>query len=123
MILSRSIGDYSVAEILLIGSILFVVFMVLQAVIRVALNKAQDKENSTLPTKTRKATLIDIQQRTEKDALVTIIWCIFETDDGERVRVSCPCDSSYVVGDTGTLKWQGAKLISFDPMPFSTKQF
>lgn len=123
MILSRTIDDFTVPEILMIVCAVLVAYWVIQAVIRVALGKKEDKENSVLPIKTRKATLIDIQQRTEKDILVTIIWCIFETEDGERVRVSCPCDAGYVVGDTGTLRWQGVKVISFDPDPFVAKQF
>lgn len=38
---------------------------------------------------------------------------VFETDSGERVRFVVMASENYLVGDCGTLKWQGKSIRSF----------
>lgn len=76
-------------------------------------NKSKENENSKLPIQTMKAKLIDIKRQTDL-GIDSIIFQLFETEDGNRVQLTMNTDKYLVVGDSGTLTWQGKKLISFD---------
>ena len=53
-------------------------------------------------------------QRVDSNTIAVVTWTLFETSDGNRVRLSGKANNTYVIGDKGYLKWQGTRLISFE---------
>ncbi|MBR2889157.1 MAG: DUF2500 domain-containing protein [Oscillospiraceae bacterium] len=112
MYLAKKIGDITIEEI---AEILPFVFLGMLAVCGICLLiiKMKDKENDKLPVLEMAARVIDKQQVASNE-IAFVIWIMFETEDGTRVRLSCKAQENYLVGDKGILRWQGTRLLSFD---------
>lgn len=86
--------------------------MVICLVFAHIVSKSNEKENNKLPVQTMKARLVDIKYH--PTLANTILFQLFEAEDGNRVQLTMNTNKYLVVGDSGTLTWQGKKLISFD---------
>lgn len=78
--------------------------------------KGQEASDNAQPINTARAKLIDKQQLAS-DAIVlpsTLIWFLFETEDGRRLRLNAKAQCGLVVGDTGSLTWQGSRVRNFE---------
>lgn len=111
-ILSTRISDITVEEILQFGFPVLFGMAIISLVLYLGLKHARDAENDARPVQRANAKVIDKQQ-VAPNSIVFEIWILFETESGERVRVSCPANNNYVIGDCGCLSWQGSKLHSF----------
>lgn len=109
--LAKKLGDITADDIAEMFP-LFIIICAAICVICVIIIKAKDKENDNKPVKTAMAKIIDKDQPVP-NAVTIVGWLLFETTDGERVRVSIKAGHDYVIGDYGKLTWQGSRLIDF----------
>lgn len=95
---------------------LFIVF-VLGAVswIIAGVLKARDAaQNKTQPVRVKPAKVIDMQQVSSNEVVFGEIWVMFEMEDGERIRLNAKANNTWMVGDKGTLTWQGKRILKFE---------
>ena len=111
MFLTR-LGDVTTDDVADMLPMLFAI-MIGICVICFIVIKVKDSENNSKPVLGMKAKIID-KMREEPGTVAFVIWVMFETADGNRVKLSCSAKNDYVVGDTGFLRWQGTRLISFE---------
>lgn len=111
MFLTR-LGDLTMDDV---GGMLFVLMGVMAVICVVSLFilKMKDAENDTKPVLGMRAKIID-KDHVAPGTVAFVIGVTFETEDGNRMEISCNAREHYVVGDTGFLKWQGTRLISFE---------
>lgn len=111
--LSTRIGDITVEELAQICLPVMVGLAVVSLVIWAVMRNSQEAANNAQPVRSATVRVVDKQQ-IPANAIAFELWVLFETQQGERVRVMCPANNSYVIGDIGYLRWQGSKLHSFD---------
>lgn len=74
---------------------------------------SQSASDSAQPVRTEKAKLIE-KDNIPAGSFASEIRVLFETESGERIRLRAKVPNSLVVGDEGTLTWQGGKIIKFE---------
>lgn len=97
-------------------AIIFVAIWVILAIVAVAAKKSREASDNAQPVRSAKAKIIEKQQL-PPNAIVfpsTLIWFLFETEDGQRVRLNAKAQCGLVVGDTGYLTWQGSRVRNFE---------
>ena len=112
--LAKRLGDITVDDIaamlpvflLVCGAICLISFIII---------KKKDAENDDLPVRSAVGKIVDKDQPVP-NAVTFVGWLMFETEDGERVRVSIKSGHDYLVGDKGKMTWQGSRFISFERM-------
>lgn len=87
---------------------------VIMCVILLVLRKKNERENAKKPVLTVGATLIDKQQIQPGQIPIGGIWVVFELENGDRVKLIADMRNSLMIGDTGTLTYQGNKILGFD---------
>lgn len=100
-------------DIFIFIAVLWVVAAILWIIVG-ALKKKQDSENETKPVRKATAKIVDKQQIESGAIVIGEPWVLFETEDGERIRLNVKADNHLVVGDRGVLTWQGRKVLSFE---------
>lgn len=111
MFLAKRLGDITANDIAEMLPMFFLICIAI-CVICVIIIKTKDSQNNDKPIRTARAKIIDKDQPAPNT--VTIIgWLLFETEEGERVRVSIKAGHDFVVGDCGKLTWQGTRYIEF----------
>ncbi|MBP3659869.1 MAG: DUF2500 domain-containing protein [Oscillospiraceae bacterium] len=112
MLFLTRLGDLTTDDV---GSMLFVLMgvMVVICVVGLVIIKSKDAENDSKPILEMKAKIID-KDKVDPGTVAFVIGVTFETEDGNRMELSCSAKEHFVVGDTGYLKWQGTRLISFE---------
>ena len=112
LFLDTRLGDITVEDIA--GMIpFFLIGCVVICVISALIIKKKDSENNVLPIRSMNAKIVDKDQPAP-NAVTLVGWILFETEDGNRVRVSCKESGNYVIGDQGYLTWRGSRMISFE---------
>lgn len=74
--------------------------------------RKENAANNAQPVRKAVAKIVDKQQ-IQPGTIAFEAWILFETEDGNRVRVMGKANNDYVIGDSGDLKWQGNRLIAF----------
>ncbi len=97
-----------------IEMLLFMMVMLVIAgvVIAAVVSKMRDISNDAQPVLEAVATVVDKQQVSNGAGITPVVWVMFETETGERVRLNCS-SMEYIVGDKGYLRWQGSRVCSF----------
>lgn len=111
MFLAKRLGDITANDIAEMLPMFFLICIAI-CVICFILIKAKDSQNNDKPIRIARARIIDKDQPTS-NAVTIIGWLLFETDEGERVKISIKAGHNFVVGDCGKLTWQGTRLINF----------
>lgn len=112
MLFLTRLGDLTTDDV---GGMLLVLMglMVVICVVCFAIIKSKDAENNSKPVLSMRAKIID-KDSVAPGTVAFVIGVTFETEDGNRVELSCSAKEHFMVGDTGFLKWQGTRLISFE---------
>lgn len=111
--LSTRIGDITVEELLQIGLPILLGMAIVSLIFYAVAQNRREAENNAQPVRSATARVVDKQQ-IPVNTIAFEVWVLFETQYGDRVRIMCPANNSYIVGDIGYLRWQGSKLYSFD---------
>ena len=111
MFLTR-LGDITTDDIAGMLPMLFVI-MIGICVICFFIIKSKDAENDSKPVMGMRAKVIE-KRGDQGPGVPIVIAVLFQTEDGNRIELSCSAKNKYVVGDEGFLRWQGTRLISFD---------
>lgn len=112
LLLSKRLGDITTNDLAAMMPYFFIGCIVI-CLICFFIVKSKDAENDEKPIRTAIAKIIDRDQP-QPNSVTIVGWLMFETEDGERVRVSIKAGHNYVVGDEGKLTWQGSRFISFE---------
>ena len=77
--------------------------------------KRHEDNNASYPVQRSHAKLVDKPQTAANGIVIySMIWVLFDLDDGRRVRLMVSgTQFPYVVGDSGDLTWQGDSLLAF----------
>ena len=99
-------------------SVVFIILGVMVAIIIISaiIIKAKAAQNAACPVQQMKARVID-KERLPGNAIrsFSTLWVMFELENGIRKRmVISGTQDTMVVGDSGTLVWQGDAMISFN---------
>lgn len=111
LLLSGRVGDITVKDMASVLPLFFIICGVI-CLICVLVIKAKNAESNDKPVRTAVAKIVDKDQPAA-NAVTIIGWLLFETEEGERVRVSVKAGHDFLIGDVGDLTWQGTRLISF----------
>lgn len=72
-------------------------------------------EDTTIEMKQELATIVEKNKETNYlTKSIEIDHIVFEFEDGNRINLAVKDASTMVVGDRGTLSYQGKKFVSFD---------
>ena len=112
VILAKRLSDLTTGDILFFAMVMMIACAVF-CVIAGILKKREDEKNSYLPVRGMQATIIDVPQL-QQNTIAFQVPIMFETSEGNRVRLLCKANHDYLVGDTGYLQWQGSRFISFE---------
>ena len=112
MFLARKLGDLTLEDM---GGMLLMLLgvMIVICVICAAVIKSKEAENNSKPILTVRAKIID-KDKVNPGEIAFVIGVTFVTEDGNRMELSCSAKELLAVGDTGLLKCQGTRLISFE---------
>lgn len=110
IVLATRIGDITIEDLAGMIPIFFLVCIAIMGICYIIV-KAKEAENNAMPIQEMDATIVDMARPEQGSVIAT--WVLFESEDGNRVRVTCNGDNEYVIGDKGYLKWQGTRLIEF----------
>lgn len=101
-----SLSDIFMFFMILVG--LCAVMWIFVAILRGRQNAA----NKAQPVRREWAKVVDKQQLAP-NAIAFEIWVMFELKSGQRLRLTAKAQNSLIVGDEGTLTWQGSKVQNF----------
>lgn len=114
MNISFDTSDISMEDIFMVFAILIGIFLVSVIALNI-LKRKRDAEDDEQPTLSKKAKVIDKQQLPPNTIMsISEMWVLFETEDGQRLRLNAKAINNLVVGDEGYLTWQGRRIINFE---------
>ncbi len=93
------------------------VFIAIVAIMTLAGVKSIDNKNASSPIMKKHGTVADRESINGNSVLFAETSILFVFDDGSRVRLRIPGQSNLVVGDTGTVTWQGTAFQNFEHDP------
>lgn len=107
------IEDITSEDFMIFFGVLFgiAILSILFAVIAI---KSRESANAKLPMHSAEAKMLERQKIAYETFGPVEMYFIFETVNGERLRLMAKSNNTWVPGDTGTLTWQGNKVISFE---------
>ena len=106
-------NSFGAEEVLIFFGVL-IGLMLLAFFIAAAVKGTQNAQNAACPMESKWAKVVD-KQNLPGNAILSMsqMWVVFEFADGSRRRLNIPATQTVVIGDTGTLTWQGEAMISF----------
>ncbi len=107
-------SDYRSVEFSTIVIAGFVIFLAIIGIIMVVGLISLDRKNAASPLMRKHGVVADKEYINSNSLFFAETSVLFSLDDGSRVRLRIPGKSDVVVGDTGTVTWQGNAFKSFD---------
>ena len=119
----NEVETMSADEWLGIIAILFIVMAAI-CVISLIIKKSADAKNASCPLQRMNARVVDKQQLPGNTIRsISTMWVLFEMENGMRKRFVIPATKeNMVIGDVGTLTWQGEAMVSFNRAAYGVNQ-
>ncbi len=120
--LSKIFCDTDLEDVLLDPAFwagLFIAFIIVCSVgllFAFIIRRSREIEDSSHPLRSARAKVLEKQQFPSNATIyaTTLGWFLFELESGERLRLRAKALCGLVVGDTGTLTWQGERVRNFE---------